>query len=428
MPSNSATLTGAEVEALLRRSRSRSRPVFDYSSTYLGATSVQPVTSSESVSQEEFEMATVSDVFGQSYPTESIEGHPLVVGKNRVGVEIELEDVRMTFPASRYWRVERDGSLRNNGVEFVFRGPMGGKDLYTALVEVDTFLHEASPDGSWRCSTHVHLDVRDMTADQLKNMFLTYLVYEQLLFNCSGEERYKNNFCPALGFAQQMLKVLSDNWYKNDRQFMNGIVGGWEKYSAMNLCPMSGYGSVEFRMSGAKWCKGHLIKHCNRLLSLKEFAMNWTGTQEELILHLVQCDPREVIKKGLPKDFDIDSAILEFGAKLAFDVLRMSRMRQKSQELLRAQLSSDGEQVFEVGRVQNQPALDDIFNYLRGSSGFSELSWLEGRSEFPEHMSFTQLADMVYHCGASKNWMLPRDLRPAFDEFYREYARLQDNE
>lgn len=378
-------------------------------------------------SQEEFEMATVSDVFGQSFPVEEITGHPLIVGTNRVGVEIELENIRESYPASRYWRTESDGSLRDNGCEFVFRGPLGGKNLFEALIEVDSFLHKNNPSGSWRCSTHVHVDVRDMTAQQLKYMFLAYLVYEQMLFRCSGFERYKNNFCPALGFAQQMIQVLSNNWAKSDRNFMRGIQAGWDKYSAMNLVPMAGYGSVEFRMAGAKWRKGHLTKHCNRLLSLKDLAMSWEGTEEELVLHLVHTDPNTIVKKGLPKKFDIDNKELEIGAKLAFDVLRLSRLREKTREKLAGQYEGAGNTPVEIVRLHGQPSLEDIFQYVAGHRRVAELDWWDNNwTEFPSTLTFKQISDLARCSGLAIRWLIDREQRQAYNDYVNALSDAED--
>ena len=253
--------------------------------------------------------------------------HPLVVGTNMVGIEIELEGTQNAYDfRSDYWEVKEDGSLRG-GHEFVFRGPTGGRDLYNAVVELDTFLHTRNPDGNWRCSTHVHVDVRDMTARQLKNLILIYTVLEKFLFKLSGFHRYKNNFCCALGFAQQQLKVLVKNWNKEGAyDFSNAVIQGWDKYSALNLLPISNFGSVEFRLSEAKWRKGKLLLLTNRFLAIKELAKSWQGSEEELIEHIINSDIRDVLPKGLPKEIHPDYRDdLMVGYKLAYDLVTFAK-------------------------------------------------------------------------------------------------------
>lgn len=267
----------------------------------------------------------VGQVFGYTLPVPCTP-HVQVAGVTRVGIEIELENISSSDLNTEYWRSITDGSLRNSGREFVFNGPHGGTDLFLACVELDTFLSRQSPDGSWRCSTHVHVDVRDLTSEQLKNVLLTYLVYEKLLFRLSGFQRYTNNFCSAFGFAQHQLSILAQNWTQEGEQFFHYVANSWDKYSALNLRPLANFGSIEFRLSAAEWRKGKLIRLANRFLSLRDFGAAWNGTQEELINHLASINPRDVMKKGIPpKDLPPSWAEdISVGVKLAYDLLAAS--------------------------------------------------------------------------------------------------------
>ncbi|MGL4352781.1 MAG: amidoligase family protein [Aeromonas popoffii] len=265
----------------------------------------------------------VAQYFGHNFQRVSLLRHPMVLGTQCVGVEVELENVADWDMNSDYWVIKEDGSLRNNGREFVFRGPTGGKDLYNALVELDTFLTERNPDGNWRCSTHMHLDVRDMNVKQLKLMILAYVAAEKALFRLSAMHRYTNNFCAAIGFAQDQLQILSNAWSSTDiGEFWNKLQG-WNKYSALNLLPMHNFGSVEFRMSDAKWKKNDLLLLCNRFLALKEMALHWEGTEEELVAFIINSPIHEVFPKGIPVDMPADFLVedLAVGHKLAFDLL-----------------------------------------------------------------------------------------------------------
>lgn len=274
-------------------------------------------------------MPTVASTFGMraSYPT--IESHPLIVGTNLAGVEIELENLgEVSHPRFQYWSSKEDGSLRNGGIEYVCSSPWGGRDLYNAAIEIDSFLFNNAPDETWRCSTHVHVDVRDMTEEEVKKMILAYLFYERPLFRCSGFHRYRNNFCVALGFAQEYIDVLSDSW--NKENFLSHVVVNWNKYTAMNLCPMTSFGSIEFRISEAKWRKGKLIRLVNRFLSLKEIAKNFEGTDEEFLEMLNSTPIEKVIRKGLPKKCPDFSKDLSIGYKLCNDILSRSKIRRRT--------------------------------------------------------------------------------------------------
>lgn len=274
----------------------------------------------------------VAQTFGYGIP-EACTPHVQVAGVTRAGIEIELENITSTNLNTNYWRSITDGSLRNNGREFVFNGAHGGTDLFLACVELDTFLGRQSPDGSWRCSTHVHVDVRELNATQIKNIILTYLVYEKMLFRLSGFQRYTNNFCAAFGFAQHQLQVLAQNWHLDGQHFLSNIANSWDKYSALNLRPMASFGSIEFRSSAAEWRKGRLIRLANRFLALRDFGAAWAGSHEELIIHLASINPRDVMRKGIPpKDLPDDwSEDVSVGVKLAYDLLTFASQPQPEQ-------------------------------------------------------------------------------------------------
>lgn len=314
------------------------------------------VSTSQVDSQEDGETMLVSEMFGLRPDNSTVPAHPLVNGVHRVGVEIELENITTRLSrSSRYWRQIEDGSLRNNGAEFIFSAPYGGVDLFHAVVEIDSHLHALKPDANVRCSTHVHVDVRDMNAQQIKYMILAYMVMERILFRCSGWHRYRNNFCIALGFAESMIRVLSSNWHHQDRRFAQGVVSGWDKYTAINLLPMRDKGSIEFRISEPKWRKGQLLRLCNRFLALKEIAMSWTGSETDLVLHLASTHPSQVLRKGFLNKIDVQPSDLDLGAKMAMDIINLSKIPRTAPDVrleCRPDILCDGpDGFFSTGRV-----------------------------------------------------------------------------
>ena len=352
---------------------------------------------------------TVSQTFRMDVDQSSIVPHPFVVGTNKVGVEIELENISAVMPRSNLWQDKDDGSLRNSGHEFVFRQPLGGRDLLTALQEVDTYLHDKNADASWRCSTHVHLDVRDMTEKQIKFLLIAYTVFERLIFRCSGWHRMKNNFCPAFSFAQGQVMTLSKNWELVGSDFLQTVAQSWQKYSCLNLIPMRTQGSVEFRMSEAKKSKGLLLRLCNRLLSLKELAMAWQGGEDELINHLASSDPVEVFThKGLPKGFVANPDDQILGAKLAIDMVHHHRIKSKI-------ILEQGITVISVPNVRQWSELAECSrNYGISINGLDT----SRNSESPQEMTFDQLYQMNSQLPMNITWFIQdSDTLASFDEY-----------
>lgn len=368
------------------------------------------------------EMQTIAQIVGHraTYPT--LEKHPLIVGTNLAGVEIELEGITARAPRFNYWTAKGDGSLRNRGMEFVCSSPWGGRDLYNAAIEIDGWLFTAQPEDTWRCSTHVHVDVRDMTVPQLKRMILAYAVYERILFKCSGFHRYKNNFCVALGFAQELVTTLSNAWALPDNQFINRLTGNWDKYSSINMLPIQQFGSVEFRISEAKWRKGRLIRLVNRFLSLKEIAMQpFEGTESEFIQMLVNTPIGKIVRKGLPKVLPDAEMDIEMGYKLAHDIISMAALRRLSIRPLVPNLSDDSRQ-FNVEIFE--PGYEHIMTRVNRSDNNVEMP-----REAPTTINFSwwyEVENLMLQMGHTyeRSWFTAssnnRQIHSLFDEYCRE--------
>lgn len=371
----------------------------------------------------------IAQIYGQraTYPT--IQGHPLIVGTNLAGIEIELEEIHLgDEPTFQYWEAKQDGSLRNSGMEFVCSSPWGGRDLYAASLEIDSFLFRHSPDASWRCSTHVHIDVRDLTVPQLKRLILAYIVYERVLFRCSGWQRYKNNFCVALGFAQEQLATLSENWHRDDAEFTNRVIRDWDKYTSLNLLPISSFGSVEFRISEAKWRKGSIIRLTNRFLSLKELAVGFEGNDGEFIEHLMSIPMHHAIRKGLPKVVPNFEEDMDIGYKLAYEVISMSQLRRLGAHVHEVPIN-DGSHRTEF-HIDQHYWNHLVTNVETRSNG----TWLLPRDR-PTILTFKWLAELRFKCedmGVTFDidwFMYPTNQsqrQRLFREFYRNFCS-QDN-
>lgn len=365
----------------------------------------------------------VAEVLGMSASYPTISGHPLVVGTGLAGIEIELEGVPNPSRRLRHWEAKSDGSLRNDGIEYVCSSPWGGLDLYNAIVEVDTELHSKRPNETWRCSTHVHIDVRDLTIPQLKRMILAYIFYERILFRCSGFHRYKNNFCVAVGFAQEMANILSSNWEKDGRDFVTSVASAWDKYTALNILPILTFGSLEFRISEAKWRKGKLVRLANRFLSLKEVAKSFDGSDSDFIEHLIGRPAEDVIQKGLPKSFAVEAEDIEFGAKMAFDVISMASLRKKGRTVFAVDLE-DGSDILDMRSNSRRngiwsAAADHCKNYLRRNHDM-----IFPDDEFPEVFTMEylcRLKDLMEGSQWGDDWFIPVDMSPRqFREYYSE--------
>lgn len=283
---------------------------------------------------------TIGHLLGISNQLGAGATHPLIVGNELVGIEIELENAPVLNMT--YWNSIPDGSLRNNGQEYVMKQPLGGEALRQAIMEVDTRLAAASVDPSWRCSTHGHFNFLNDTVASLKRFLLGYTAYEFIIYDCSQTDeadangifktRWNNNFCPAYGFAQSQLITLAKIWHLDGIQFLNALRDSGVKYSGLNVLPLFSQGSLEFRGSEPKYSKGQLFRFVNRLLSLKKLAKEWTGTESEMVDFLRTANVSSVLQRSLPRFFRVDESRLQQCVLNAFDIINLGEYKRPNDD------------------------------------------------------------------------------------------------
>jgi hypothetical protein len=180
-----------------------------------------------------FKMANITTEFGPGGYTNAKE--------LLMGLECEVESVhRVGGLESHGWRVTDDGSLRNNGKEFISE-PTG----VPLLVERFKALHggivtwrKADDRFSERTSIHVHVNCQNLSPVQVKNIILMYALYEEFFFSLVEPSRRDNIHCVPL------TETHFPAYY---RMSLAQMVTRWHKYTALNAKPLSNLGTLEFR-------------------------------------------------------------------------------------------------------------------------------------------------------------------------------------
>lgn len=180
-----------------------------------------------------------------------------------VGLELEIENYRQAdrdSPAG--WHIVADNSLRNNGAEYVSRPGCRVYQLYDMLTrlfnECKTFKNQTSD----RTSIHVHLNVQNLTWEQLNSLVILYTVFERALFRYASAEREHNIFCVPIRSSTVDSQCVT----------LTDLVDRASKYSAMNLQAVKRYGTVEFRHAAASFDVDYVFSWVMLLGLLKRHA------------------------------------------------------------------------------------------------------------------------------------------------------------
>ncbi len=164
--------------------------------------------------------------------------------KSLIGIEVEVENILRIDPniSLCFWGIKEDGSLRNNGREFVSY-PIPIRYAEYALTQLDRGLNP-DRDFSVRTSIHIHQDVRGFSLNNFVSLMFLYLASENLLFKFAGNNRRNSIYCVPIS-ETQFLATISDL-----NELKSSILNGrhwWHKYSAFNILPSSSLGTIEYR-------------------------------------------------------------------------------------------------------------------------------------------------------------------------------------
>lgn len=196
------------------------------------------------------------------------------------GIEIEVEGKRLPQINDQYWTTEQDASLRN-GLEYVLTKPV--KLQYVkkllAYLKKKMDVNEAALDFSFRTSVHVHVNVQDLTYNQILNMIYTYLLIEAPLMDFCGDSRKGNRFCLRLEDAEGMVDCLTE-MFESGEQGLRLIPHDRMRYAAINIEALGKYGSIEFRALQGNMDGERITKWCHILNKIKSFAIKYENPSE----------------------------------------------------------------------------------------------------------------------------------------------------
>lgn len=158
------------------------------------------------------------------------------------GMECEIEDIEdYQLGDSGRWSATEDGSLRNSGREFISL-PLGKAELIDAFKHLHTRLLYKTDNKqvrfSPRTSIHVHVNCLELSTEQVKQIVMWYVLFEPIFFRIAAPNRRNNIHC--VGLDQTIL----NEFYKRNLEYLHGK---WSKYTALNLLPLSSFGTLEFR-------------------------------------------------------------------------------------------------------------------------------------------------------------------------------------
>lgn len=158
----------------------------------------------------------------------------------------ETENAMRSIPPG--WAAKLDGSLRNNGLEYVTTGACRRDTKNASLTALVNMLNTHTPSiikGSPRTSFHVHVNVVDMTPLQITVAITAFYLLEEALLEMCGPYRRGNLHCLPLKEAPSVINDLMLD--ANSSSFFQTFRQERHKYANLNLATIRRYGTLEVR-------------------------------------------------------------------------------------------------------------------------------------------------------------------------------------
>lgn len=236
----------------------------------------------------------IRDIYGRGYTSD------------RIGLELELESSKTQSLAwvdkQSMWTVHNDGSLRQNGVEYVFANPLWGGDIDAALQLFEDSTNGTTFVDTGYGSTHVHYNVGNLHTTEVMSIVVGWAILEDVFLTVCKPSRDGNNFAQRFNVLNNLVTTLSSSYGANkriDRLFANVSQDYW-KYANLNLATIRTFGTLEFRPYHSTWDTKEIRAWIDRIINFCK-GMVAIGTPVQ-VLELADRDLDSFITKyaGVP--------------------------------------------------------------------------------------------------------------------------------
>ena len=212
----------------------------------------------------------------------------------KVAIELEIETTKplqsMNY-VDPYFTIHRDGSLGSSGLELVSREPFDlTKEWPDISKNLALFFKENTFADSDRTSTHVHINVHDLTYLQIYMYCVLFWYFEEMFFQVVKESRKNNMYCLSLNDSTTFLEDFIS--ISEGKKILDRTIRNNQRYANLNLASLSKFGSLE-----ARWLDGEpdlerLEKVLETLVALyhKVLEFNHPGQLLHFLSHISEKD------------------------------------------------------------------------------------------------------------------------------------------
>ena len=221
-----------------------------------------------------------------------------------IGVEIEVEDVnprQVQEELGGIWEITRDGSLRPPERSVELRSPVpgySGKQLVDSIDALGRADSLANGSFGWRAAAHIHVDMRDKTMEDIHTTAVLYALIEAFIFAWDGTGRHESRFCMPWWVCSTDITTATKMYKTSDNGAFSSYIRTFSKYTALNLAPLSKFGTIEFRHAQSTKNRTQLLEYINIGLDICNASIkNPNTTPIQMVLDFMVDGPEVFIPR-----------------------------------------------------------------------------------------------------------------------------------
>jgi hypothetical protein len=226
---------------------------------------------------------------------------PKNVDDDAVGIEIEMESNHTAFPhAPKGWTSHEDHSLKA-----MYNREYVTKPIHIDLVRVQLKALKDKLDmynvviyPSIRAGVHVHINVLQLTLQQILNVSYTYLAMERVLMGFCGPNRVGNLFCLRASDAEYLLDRL---YAAKQTEHFNLLHTDDLRYASLNMSALFKHGTLEFRAMRTDPELKDIAEWAEMLVSIKHYGSE-LKSPVDIAADISQLGPDQWVKRVLGDD------------------------------------------------------------------------------------------------------------------------------
>lgn len=298
------------------------------------------------------------------------------------GIECEVEGANLP-PTITLWETTEDGSLRANPQAYEYRLqaplPLDGvaKALSNFKEEFDK--HGSRPNLSFRCSTHIHRNVGDLSPSAIARIVTLYYLLEPMVSSFFPADRLGNRFALRLQDAPGLItRIAGSNSFQYREENM--------KYASLNLVTIRTLGSMEFRLMEGCVDPDRIFKWVNIINEIVQFAVEEKKSVEEILDMQVE-ELSTVVKSHHFYTDDLEvRGIIEYNRSMLIDMLQVEDAwvrLEKSLEVSSQKRANAGERGEGVARIW----IDELTREPRPAANIRTVQQYRELAEFNDNDS-----------------------------------------